>query len=481
MRNTTKLVNFKDFESELRIIDFFDSLKSVSISISKENKFDTQARISKKDTKLILEINNRDLLSIQHEETVNNVKAVISNKELFIDSLTIDRFHVNINDEGVFNEMICSFSILRNSQFENDYSSIFKCFIPTNHSRLNTFHFQFETVTYQDKKKEYLYDCVRFEIKNILFDLTQVKIDNKGYFVIEAKQEVRFEDFCDYCFATRQALGFITGYMPGDEEFYFSQELDYYYTNSLRPSIDSMYYPINTNPYSVLYDKKDIAEKYLTKLNVLPSTIFSRLATELFNVQELSSSVILLLEASSIRSLLIIPSVFAVIIETLSKIISEKETGFLLPIDDKELSKKIIKELNLIVDSYSEQLSPEGHIKLKRRINGINRPINKEKLTNNEKLTRPFEQLGILLTIEDINAIEHRNDLLHGNILLTNGINEDDDSINNYMNYVSSKLYTLISSLILKYVGYTGHVINHAKFHENLCNLETDEEYYKFI
>lgn len=53
--------------------------------------------------------------------------------------------------------------------------------------------------------------------------------------------------------------------------------------------------------------------------------------------------------------------------------------------------------------------------------------------------------------------------------------------INNYMWYASDKWYTLISLLILKYIGYKGFVINHAKKSENNCHITTDEDYYLFI
>lgn len=47
--------------------------------------------------------------------------------------------------------------------------------------------------------------------------------------------------------------------------------------------------------------------------------------------------------------------------------------------------------------------------------------------------------------------------------------------------YVSEKLYVLISSLILKYIGYSGYIINYAKTYEEDCNIATNEDYYKYI
>jgi len=47
--------------------------------------------------------------------------------------------------------------------------------------------------------------------------------------------------------------------------------------------------------------------------------------------------------------------------------------------------------------------------------------------------------------------------------------------------YISGRLYTLISALILKSIGYDGYIINHSKFFEDFCGIKTNEDYYRFI
>jgi len=47
------------------------------------------------------------------------------------------------------------------------------------------------------------------------------------------------------------------------------------------------------------------------------------------------------------------------------------------------------------------------------------------------------------------------------------------EEIDNQILYVSTKLYTLISKLVLKNIGYNGFVINHAKFYmQSFTNLK---------
>ena len=167
--------------------------------------------------------------------------------------------------------------------------------------------------------------------------------------------------------------------------------------------------------------------------------------------------------------------------EQLSKHLNVEEIGLDKPIIDSQLESIIIDELHQVIDKNKKNLAPENILKLKRRLNGINRPTNKKTLTNNEKLTRPFEQLKIDLSLQDISIIEHRNDLFHGNILLNTNEVRDEEAMNVYLAYVSAKLFTLISKLILKSIGYTGYIYNQAKFLENKLGLKTNEQYFDKI
>lgn len=269
--------------------------------------------------------------------------------------------------------------------------------------------------------------------------------------------------------------------MVGGEEFTFDEIGNCYYSNYIRPAMKGMYSPITTNPYYYSDIEKSVAEFYLNKLTRISSTNFSNLVYKIHTEPEFSVVILAILEATSIRSLLIVPSIFAVIVEQLTKHLSIKETGLEKPINDKILTNKIINELHKVIDVNSETLSASNILKLKRRLNEINKPINKKHLTNIEKLTQPFEQLGIHLTSHDIDIIEHRNDLLHGNILIDRDEFKDEDKTNLYLTYVSAKLFTLISKLILKSIGYDGYVYNQAKYLEKHMKIKTDEEYFEKI
>lgn len=480
MSATKRIENFKDFTTQLEIIKLIDSWDNADVLIVKESKFTSSGKITKKKKKINIEINDLSFPHFNDFEIIDGIEAEIEGFKCLIDSFYVNSTNTKVKKTSVERINVCSLNIIKGNNFKADKTK-YQCFISTEVSNLNTFIYQFETVTYQDNKTEHFYDCLRINLDGYLFDIVQLKKEDKGYYIIDSLQAIDFEDFSEYCFSIKQALGFVTTHMPGGEEIIFTEENAFYYCNYLRPQIDSMYSPLNWNPHSILYDKKEIAESYINKLTKLKLEEFSTLVSAIHNNQELSATIILLLEASSIRSFLIIPIVFSVVVESLSKIISQVENEKEYPIDNKNVADSLKEDLTKIVDSYSDKVSNEGILKIKRRINEINKPIVKEHLTNIEKLTLPFEQVNIKLTVNDIKAIEHRNDLLHGNILLERKELKSESDINNYMGYISGKLFTLISALILKYIGYEGYIINYAKFYEDLCEIETIEEYFRLI
>jgi len=106
-----------------------------------------------------------------------------------------------------------------------------------------------------------------------------------------------------------------------------------------------------------------------------------------------------------------------------------------------------------------------------KKIEQINQPANKD------TLLKPFEYLKIPINELDKQTIDHRNDLMHGRDLksIFEGKNND-----RYRFSASLRLYTLLSALILKYVGFDNRVINHPKRSDSL-NIATKEEPFRQI
>jgi hypothetical protein len=404
--------NRKDFSNELEIINDLDELISKSVSVFEGDKFLSEGILLKEGNKLSLKLPIRI-----EKDCVENVIIETELGQRIFTTLDVDVRDMKVGEDGVFSNTLCSIRYLKNNIFSPDFISKFRCFIPTSHSKMDTYRFQLETIKYRDSEKIYSAQCVRINIEDLQFDVLQVKPKHKGYYVIEAFQDMPFDDFANYCYAIQQALGFMMGYMPGGEIFYFSGNKDYYYTNQVRPAMTSLYYPIHTNPYHFIQFRKTSAENYLNKLKAMSAKCFSSLVSLIYSNERFSSVVTMMIESESIRSLLLIPSIYAIILESLSKIVCVPIVEEKKPIKKKELFQEILKEMEEVIDSYSTKFESDDDIlRLRRRLSELNKPIkNMKQLSNTEKLIQPFEQLGIELTPEDIAMIEHRNDLLHGN------------------------------------------------------------------
>jgi hypothetical protein len=472
---TQRIVNYKNFNNALSIINKLTSLDKFEVDLIENN--DLKAILIKEPGTFRLEIDGR----VEEDEEGNiDLSFMIDDTTYEVKKIGNTSSSSNFKKgKSVHFETILELKNFKSKVFAKDGK--YKAFFPVDLKEIKTFHNEFETVTYQSQETEYFYNCIRVQLNEKEYDVTQLKNGESGFYIFECFQNQSNDEFSKACFSIQQAIGFINKLMVGGEKFVFDDKGGLCYSNNIRPAIKGMYSPIITNPYSYLDINSQIADKFYNKLTRISLNDFSNLVSKIHNEPEFSVAILVILEATSIRSLLIIPSSFSVIIEQLSKHLRIEEIGLDRPITDLALKKKIIKELHEVIDNNASTLTDENILKLKRRLNEINKPVNKEHLTNNEKLSRPFEQLGIILTLHDISIIEHRNDLLHGNILLITDEVKDVEKTNLYMAYVSAKLFTLISKLILKSIGYKGYVYNQAKYLEKHLKIETSDEYFEKI
>jgi hypothetical protein len=465
-------VPYKKFDAEISIIASIDTIDTIPVTIIGYEE--CHAELIRTMDDFILKVDG--VFDIR--KTGNKVPIVLEEKDCVVkvSDVVTNSVHADMLS-GVSRTQTFDVRNINSVDFSKDNPSKFRCFFPTAIDNIKSFCYLFETCHYQNGTTIYSFNCISIEAGGKKYDVIQVEREEQGYYIIETLEEETYEDFKENCFAIQQSLGFLMGYMPGGQQYLFADGT-FEYSRYVRPALRSFYNPVNSNSYSRLHNNREAAELYEKKLNKIPAVVFSNLVDLLRENDGLSMAVILLMEAASVKSLLLIPSVFAVIIESLAKSISVPEKGKVLPIDDSELSEKVIKELIAVIDSNKNYMKDDGALKLKNRILNINQPIVKEKLTNNEKLILPFEQLGIKLTVEDLLAIEHRNDLLHGNISLDNGDGRSSELTTNYTVHIMDRLYTLISKLLLKCAGYNGYIINHPKFSEGAAGIKTDEGHF---
>lgn len=475
MKSSTKRIdNKKDFDTEINFITKIDAVENFELKLSTNTAF--RALLNRGELNFKLEINN----ILPKNSSFQNLSFSFDNKTFLTKEFNnvIKKTELSSNSDAQFLTCI-DLDTFHSTIFKKE--GRYKSFYPVKLKDIKTFHNEFETVTYQRNGIEYYYDCLRITIEKLEYDLTQIKDETQGFYVFECLQNQTFEDFSEACYSIQQAVGFINTLMVGGEKFVFDDYGEFYYSNFIRPTLNGLYRPVFSNPYSNLDIEKKVADKMINKLSRISIENLSSLASSIHQNTVFSVVILIILESTSVRSLLLLPSSFAVIMEQLSKHLNVEEIGLDKPIIDSQLESIIIDELHQVIDKNKKNLAPENILKLKRRLNGINRPTNKKTLTNNEKLTRPFEQLKIDLSLQDISIIEHRNDLFHGNILLNTNEVRDEEAMNVYLAYVSAKLFTLISKLILKSIGYTGYIYNQAKFLENKLGLKTNEQYFDKI
>lgn len=451
----------KNFTQELSSIEKFESFKKQKVII---DNCEGEAYItkSKKEFKLVYD-------GVFKYSPDNIIKATIDNIEYKFQSVdfkeAIDERFANISAQHTFDiDNVYKGEINKVAQF--------RMFFFDNSKKQLIFHTKLERVK-EDGIHTWSSSSVRVTVNKKKYDITQYKNNNKSYFVIENLEPSKLELFEEDAYAIQKGIGFLIGYMPGGQNYIFSGE-NFIYSRLARKSLKSIFHPVTSNPYSKLHKEKNIADNYYGKLKIIPIEVISNFITQIRNNEDFSVAIIFLMEVSHLKSVVSMPGVFSVVLESLANIITIKQNTIEKLIKDETIFKNIKSDFNSVLDNYANAIDKNAEIKFRRKINGLSNSINHKRLTNAEKLRQPFDQLKIKLSCEDEAAIDFRNDLLHGNILMNNETTRTSKEIDNKMLYVSAKLYTLISKLILKNSGYNGYVINYAK----LYNKNSIEDYF---
>lgn len=358
-------------------------------------------------------------------------------------------------------------------------SSYFRMFFFEDSEQNNIFHYKLESPKY-DGVIPWTFDCVRLVVDGVRYDISRHTSKCKSYFIIENLDIVYFENFKADSYAIQKGLGFLIGYMPGGENYIFSGE-NFIYQRLSRKALKFLFFPVTSNPHSKIYPNNDrnIADKYVGKVKMIPSVVASTLVERIKADSEFSVAILLLMEVASLKSVVSMPGVFSVVLESFANILSEKSTEVTKVINNSRTASSLVTDLNTVLDKYTNEISPEAVTKITRRLAEVTKPVNNKRLTNAEKLRLPFDQLKIKLSTADEKAIDYRNDLLHGNILMNTEQVRSDEEIDDHMLYVSARLYTIISKLILKSCGFEGYVINHSKFY--IHDVQNQEEFFELI
>jgi hypothetical protein len=276
-----------------------------------------------------------------------------------------------------------------------------------------------------------------------------------GIIIIDAADKEDFIVFKQKVEVIRIALSILSGRFYGGTCNYVSSD------DANFKKIDGIWYELEKK--SILTNRRVIdldffrstfkeedqnyVEKYHPFNSSISAGLFSALCEALWTNESLIHTANLIISGMGNSDPLQQGALYSVALETLTTTLGEAKSKELKPIPEKELSQAFVGELKAVLLTYEDKISAEGSIILDKNIESVNRP------TNRDKLIKTFQLYGISLSEEDKQTINKRNDYLHGR-------NPLDLQHTFELTQISLRLHTLIVALLLKTVGYTGHIIN---------------------
>ncbi|WP_394665082.1 hypothetical protein [uncultured Chryseobacterium sp.] len=360
------------------------------------------------------------------------------------------------------------------SQYENSYQRLL---IPIE----NDFSFE-------------IFTCKKVKIEEtIIFNgLIEIKLDNSSfhiykyensdakekYLIIESLQKVDFVKFKKICDSIILSFAFMTGTLIQNKNFYqTSKSIDFSeIENTLYEKKDSNIFKRNyiiDPPKAKSYFKSiNKYEEYKNYCGTISEETFSVLISTINCYSIFERCCRLMTEADNNKQYLTKVGILSIALETLTTLISEKNAENIKPIKNKTKSNTFRNDLLNVLNQYIEDFDEETTKILTSKINEINRP------TNSKKLAYPFEFYGIKLSRKDIEILNHRNKFLHGTSPF------DESELNNKeteLLLIIGHLTFMINALILKYIGYKGHIINNSAVIQHRKNLEKTEQLFEII
>ncbi|MCD2424325.1 hypothetical protein LQ567_16215 [Niabella pedocola] len=308
--------------------------------------------------------------------------------------------------------------------------------------------------------------------------------EKNRFLVIQSRVKQAFRDFSWKVHIVAVALGYITGYYPGNECCFFIcshkslDKISKFRFQTRQKEINSVLFPTSANPFGWLSINKRDAEyfykhKLLKKVSV---DIFSALCKKMLASEDFFSVILLIIESNS-TNLLLRPIGFSVALEAITDIITNETPERYLPITDKTTSRTLRSDLSAVLDKYQGNEHVKDHKTLKGKIENINQ------MTNKEKLLAPFRALGINLDSTDEKIINSRNDFLHGRVpdYRELGKSRKIEVQDQDLYYGSLSLYTLLSILLLRYIGFNGYVFNYPKIYEKETGYKCNQKYFRKV
>jgi hypothetical protein len=318
----------------------------------------------------------------------------------------------------------------------------------------------------------HLYDYDLFNIHQSLMGIsfknssrfTEIVIDEKRYHIYCVDESIYLIDgidredldiFKQNAEVIRITLAILCGKFYGGSCYYVTSD------NPNFENVEGIWYEIERS--SVISNRriidlqlfrssfKEKGEEYEARYKSINRPVdpklFACLCNKLLTIENLRHAAELVISAMGNSDPVQQGALYSVALETLTKQLRNERSNDLKPIDDKNLADSLIEDILTVLSNYENKISKTGFEILVKKIINLNNP------TNQDNLVKTFELYDIILTDEDVEAIKNRNKYLHGSSPL-------DRKFNFELMLISLKLHTLIVALLLKSVGYSGHIIN---------------------
>jgi len=289
-------------------------------------------------------------------------------------------------------------------------------------------------------------------IKGKQFGIFDYKINDKDSLIIDSYQIIKQNDFENIISSILYCFGLISGCLIRDEILIieyadFKEEIiSGFHYRKIEESLNGMP-SIDPNLYRDLNKTKN-PPKYLSP------DLFSNMISKSLDNLRLFRSIKIITESFK-YPLEIKASTFSVALETLKNIIIEENEEKINPFKSRKLASKIIQKLKCIINELEDSVFNNKQMVL-NKLEQLNQ------VGNRDSFLLAFKLLEISLNDDDIICINMRNDFLHGRIPYENEDKEKEEK--DYMlQHIVYKLHLLTTSLIFKYCGYSGFMLNNIK------------------
>lgn len=371
-------------------------------------------------------------------------------------------------------------SLIVPSQYKNGYNRLI---LKTEDDKL------LGPLDFIERSGSHLFDYEKFNVHPSLMGMSfrtggghiEIELEEKRYrffevadslYIIDGLDLEDLEIFKQKAETIRIALAILSGNFYGGEcNYVTSPKPDF-------TEIEGFWYEMERSP--VISDRRiidlqffrttfkesdqDYEARYKAVNKAIEPKLFSDLCNALWSNEDLHHAAELIISGMGNQDPVQQGALYSVALETLTAALGDKKDKELKPVEDDAVFQKLKNDLLAVFKNYEASISAQGITILQKKMENLNSPLNQD------KLTKTFEVSGIAVTEEDKAAIKNRNNYLHGRSPLKRELQFE-------LMQISRRLHTLIVALLLKSVGYAGHIINldaHAY-------IKDEEKLFEFI